>query len=74
LQAIFLGLVTGMSIFFSSAVGDPIQLGTIVAYASFESEVVGLLIGYLFQRFYQNSDFVSKTTLADIAYRPLRRV
>ena len=60
-QAIVQGLGTAMAVYFSSSVDDPIQTAYIVGYAGCESAVVGFLIGYLFQRLYQRSEFISAT-------------
>jgi hypothetical protein len=73
-QAIVQALGTAMAVFFSISVEDPIQTAYIVGYAGLESAVIGFLIGYLFQRFYQRSEFVSTTTLADVAYKSLGHV
>jgi hypothetical protein len=73
-QAVLQGLWTAMAVFFSSSVSDPIQTTYMVGYAGCESALVGFLIGYLFQRFYQVSEFSSATTFANLAYRPLRQI
>ncbi len=64
-QAIFQGLATALAMFFASQDLDAI------VYSGCEALVIGLLIGYLFQRFYQRSEFTSAATLADVAYRPI---
>jgi hypothetical protein len=70
-QAALQGLGTAMAVFFSSSDGDAMQTACIVGYAGCQSAVVGFLIGYLFQRFYQRAEFISNTALADIVYRPI---
>jgi hypothetical protein len=72
-QSVLQGLGTGMAIFFASSFEDPMQIGYVVAYAAFQSAAVGFLMGYLFQRFYQRSEFLSGSTFADIAYRPISK-
>ena len=70
LQAACQGFATSLGIFFLIPEYHWAQTTYLVSYAGFESAVVGLIVGLLFQHLYQRTDFTSESIVADLALQP----